>query len=313
MLGGGAGATGGALAFAAAGTFPFNAAGAGADAAGVDRAPFGRNRRGKHGNLVPFGKTKSSTDGAAGARVGRGLTQSPGIALGAAGTWGCAAAGAAGATGADGADGAAPKPVGSSYIWARSQGSGGANGAVCCVGKATRGSGVIRWTGRWTEKGARLLGAGGPHAESCRSAAVGVAPHLETLSASDTALHRSPKVLSLSALHMWMPAATAGVLGRTPRRASSSPSSCWQAARLALASLACLEAAHSLGTTGPVAGSLSAGGCCQAAREPASVARPWRKVALLARRQLPPPETRPRAAMSPAQSAWPVGVPSSKG
>ena len=109
----------------------------------------------------------------------------------------------------------------------------------------------------------------------------------------------------------WMPAATAGVLGRTPRRASSSPSSCWQAARLALASLACLEAAHSLGTTGPVAGSLSAGGCCQAAREPASVARPWRKVAPLARRQrqLPPPETRPRAAISPAQSAWPTWVP----
>eukprot|EP00964_Phaeocystis_antarctica_P113528 scaffold77552_cov63-Phaeocystis_antarctica.AAC.1 len=73
-------------------------------------------RRGKHGKVVPFGKTTSSADGAAGARVGRGLTQSPGITLGAAGAWGCAAAGAAGATGADGADGAAPKPVGFSNI-----------------------------------------------------------------------------------------------------------------------------------------------------------------------------------------------------
>ena len=111
-----------------------------------------------------------------------------------------------------------------------------------------------------------------------------------------------------------MSAATADALGKTPRRASSSSPSAWHAARelarLALASLACLEAAHSLGTTGPVAGSVS-GVCCQAARESASVARPWRKVARLAhrQRQLPPPETRPRAAMSPAQSAWPTWVP----
>ena len=113
------------------------------------------------------------------------------------------------------------------------------------------------------------------------------------------------------------PAATADALGKTPRRASSSSPSAWHAARelarVKLASLAscrlCLEAAHSLGTTGPVAGSVS-GVCCQAARESASVARPWRKVARLAhrQRQLPPPETRPRAAMSPAQSAWPTWV-----
>ena len=68
----------------------------------------------------------------------------------------------------------------------------------------------------------------------------------------------------------WTLAATADALGRTPRRALVSS---WHAARelarLALASSAlcrlCLEAAHSLSTTGPVAGSLS-GGCCQAAR-----------------------------------------------
>eukprot|EP00964_Phaeocystis_antarctica_P038795 scaffold22192_cov49-Phaeocystis_antarctica.AAC.1 len=137
-------------------------------------------------------------------------------------------------------------------------------------------------------------------------------------SASDIALHRWPKILSLSALRRDAGTATADVLGRTPRRASSSSPSSWHAARelarLALASLAlcrlCLEAAHSLGATGPVAGSLSAGGCCQAARESASVARAWRKVARLAQRQLPPPETRPQAAaMSPAQSAWPTWVP----
>ena len=73
--------------------------------------------------------------------------------------------------------------------------------------------------------------------------------------------------------------ATADALGRTSRRAFVGPSS-WHAARelarLALASLAlcrlCLEAAHSLSTTGPVAGSLS-GGCCQAARAVSDVLR----------------------------------------
>ena len=76
------------------------------------------------------------------------------------------------------------------------------------------------------------------------------------------------------------PAATADALGKTPRRASSSSPSAWHAARelarFALASLAlcrlCLEAAHSLGTTRPVAGSLS-GGCCQAARAVSDVLR----------------------------------------
>eukprot|EP00964_Phaeocystis_antarctica_P094399 scaffold61144_cov61-Phaeocystis_antarctica.AAC.7 len=77
---------------------------------------------------------------------------------------------------------------------------------VCCAEEATwrPGSDVTRWTGRWTEKYARLVTGcwGSP------STAVGAEvdtvhgarfPQL-ALSASDCALHLWPKTLSLSAL-----------------------------------------------------------------------------------------------------------------
>ena len=144
MLGGDTGAAGGAFGSAAAGTSSFDAAavrrerfaagvteaGAGAaglgrslgraarcmrgklgsDAADVDRAC--RYIRGKHGMVVPFGKTKQSVDRAAGVTAG-GLTMRPATSLadGLLGVRGCAAAGAAGADGSASAGGGAVSVV----------------------------------------------------------------------------------------------------------------------------------------------------------------------------------------------------------
>ena len=68
--------------------------------------------------------------------------------------------------GADGAAGAAPKPVGSSNIWARSEGSGGgatggAGGAADGAARVGGGAGVAG-SGGWTHPGtAVVVGAGG--------------------------------------------------------------------------------------------------------------------------------------------------------
>ena len=163
MLGGEAGAFGGVLGSAAAGTSSFDAAARGrarmarragcaaVKAAGVDRVS--RCRRGKHGMMVPFGKTRSSADGAAaGAKVGRrrGLRR----LLGAVGTWGCAAAGADGAAGAGGAaaddagasgaagagaDGAA----GGAAVGGAAAGTAGAAAAGAPNGSASAGCGAV--------------------------------------------------------------------------------------------------------------------------------------------------------------------------
>jgi hypothetical protein len=163
LLGGEAGAFGGVLGSAAAGTSSFDAAARGrarmarragcaaVKAAGVDRVS--RYRRGKHGIMVPFGKTTTSADGAAaGARVGRrrGLRRP----LGAVGTWGCAAAGADGAAGAGGAaaddagasgaagagaDGAA----GGAAVGGAAAGTAGAAAAGAPNGSASAGCGAV--------------------------------------------------------------------------------------------------------------------------------------------------------------------------
>ena len=71
--------------------------------------------------------------------------------------------------GADGAAGAAPKPVGSSNIWARSEGSGGGatGGAVGTVDGAARvgGGAGVAGSGGWTRPGRAVVevGAGGRH------------------------------------------------------------------------------------------------------------------------------------------------------
>ena len=142
MLGGEAGAFGGVLGSAAAGTSSFDAAARGrarmarragfaaVKAAGVDRVS--RYRRGKHGIMVPFGKTTTSADGAAaGARVGRrrGLRRP----LGAVGTWGCTATGADGAAGGAAVGGAAAGTAGAAAAGAPNGSASAGCGAVSAV------------------------------------------------------------------------------------------------------------------------------------------------------------------------------------
>ena len=70
--------------------------------------------------------------------------------------------------GAGGAAGAVPRPIGSSTIWARSEGSGGATGgaAGAADGAARVGGGAgVAGSGGWTRLGtAVVVGAGGRHA-----------------------------------------------------------------------------------------------------------------------------------------------------
>ena len=70
---------------------------------------------------------------------------------------------------ADGAAGAAPRPIGSSTIWARSEGSGGratGGAAGAADGAASVGGGAgVAGSGGWTRPGmAVVVGAGGRHA-----------------------------------------------------------------------------------------------------------------------------------------------------